>query len=230
MFLFAMVGCAVDETNHEVADQDKTKADTIDRADESAASSMLKELNSEFEVSFKNFEKALNEAQSAEDKKAVFQNQNPVPKLVSGLTEIANSYDQTKAGFEAALEIVSRSKGSDKNSAMQLLISKYAAKLEYKKVVQSMLDDLPSPSIESWLELLVENAPNEESEAHAKLGFARYVNQIPAFRDGFVKNPHVLAKLDKEHQEYLTRVRTDQENQQGWRASCSCLLSRKWGC
>ena len=130
---------------------------------------------------------------------------------LSELREFALKHVDSREGMDAALQLFAKSKGEEKNKAMGFLLSNFYSRLDYKSMVASFLKEIPSPSIENWLVQMIE-ASDGENKARATLGYARYVDQIPEFCDGFLKNPHLMAKLSETQQKYLQAKRTTQQH------------------
>ena len=214
LFFGCLRDSGVDTVSEFPRSEDSGVADAIDPSDKNRAEKELGQLQSDFKTEFEKFETAIAEAEDQLAKQQIFRNENPVPQYLADLKRIANQFPQTGAGFDAAMELVSRSKADEKDTATLLLIENYAGRLNYTKVINSFLADLPNPQIEGWIKALIEFAPNPESEARAKLAMARYVDQIPSFRDGFLLNPHLMAKLPESVQTYLQRDRTTTEKEE----------------
>lgn len=129
------------------------------------------------------------------------------------LRELALSKKGDKAGLSAGLELFAKSRGEAKNEAMGFLLENFGEKLNYKAMVASFLKEIPSPGIENWLQQMIA-ASAGENQARATLAYARYVDQIPEYRSGFEKNPHLMAKLPATQQQYLKAERTARQREQ----------------
>ena len=171
-------------------------------------------ITSEFEVEISNLKTALAACNSDSEKQELFNSSNPLPKFLKTLETFAKSNGDSEVGLKAALEIVSRTKnkGARDDSAMQLLIENFSGKLNYSELVLTFHRDVPSPQVENWFNLLVEHSTNNDDKITAILGMAKYIDRIPEFAQGFIKNPHLLAKLPQDQQDYLQAVRKSDQD------------------
>lgn len=175
----------------------------VDPADEESAVNTIEDLKLEFDADMQQLKSKISAIASEEEQAEAFLREDPEPKYIDSLMKTASAFTKTKAGYNAALEAVSRTKGEMHDRAMKLLISHYAASLDCRKVINSLHKEIPSQNVEDWLRLMIEVAPNDEIKPWAIMGFVKFVDQIPAFRDGFEKNPHLMAKLPAAQQKYL---------------------------
>lgn len=129
------------------------------------------------------------------------------------LRQVALRNKGTRQGLDKALELFAASRGEQKNQAMGFLLENFYDQLNYKAMIVSFLKEIPSPSIENWFKQMIA-AADGENRARATLAYARYVDQIPEFCDGFVKNPHLMQKLPAAQQRYLQAQRTDEQTAQ----------------
>ena len=137
----------------------------------------------------------------------------PIDEELSQLRELALEYTGEQRGLNAGLELFAKSRGDAKNAVMAFLLENFLEKLNYKAMVVSFLKEIQSPGIENWLQQMIA-AGDGENQARATLGYARYVDQIPEYRSGFEKNPHLMAKLPRAQQQYLMAERTAEQRQE----------------
>ena len=192
------------------ANETEGQLSNVDPADETGAAKFVEKLKQRFDSDMAKLKSKVDSLVSEEEKATAFLQEDPEPEYVANLMEVASAFTATDTGYKAALEAVSRTKGNIHNDAMTLLITKFASKLDYRKVINSLHKEIPSQHIEDWFRLMIEFAPNEESKPWAMMGFVKFVDQIPAFRDGFEKNPHLLAKLPESQQTYLRSNRIEE--------------------
>ena len=146
-----------------------------------------------------------NESTGREDSK--------VANELDQLRELALQGSGTQDGLDAGLELFAKSKGQAKNDAMGLLLENFYERMNYQAMTAAFLKEIPSPGIENWLQQMIA-VGKQGNRARAILAYARYVDQIPEFRDGFEKNPQLLAKLPRLQREYLTAERTEEQRRE----------------
>ena len=204
--ILLVVGCA--ENSDPVASVDNPETQTAssiqpESSDEERAEQALIELKSNFKAKLEVLKSKVAGVQTEEQKNRILNEENPESAYARELQNLAIRFPKTESGYQAALESVSVSSGDMHDSAMQLLISKYANKLDYRKVIDSLHQEIPNQRVENWLRLMIEHAPDDDSKPRAMMGLVKFMDQIAAFRVGFEKNPRLMAKLSDEQQEYL---------------------------
>ncbi len=204
-----IMGCGIpNETGTELPisnsrSSEDAAASVIDPADDQAAQREYDRISKEYEMAVARLKQQVAEAKTTEQEYEIFAKLNPVPSYTIKLMQLAREYSQTQTGLQAALEAVSRSQGSDKDQPMTFLLQNFASKLNYRKMIQSFHEDVPSQQIENWMKQMIEFAPAGIRKARAIMGYTKYVDQLPAFSHAFQNNPHLLAKLPREQQRYL---------------------------
>lgn len=187
--------------------------DDASQAQQLDAEQEYERITAEFETKVADLKAKLAKCDSNEQKQELFASSNPLPTFLETLGQFADTNANTDIGLKAALEIVARTKAEQHDLAMQSLIKNFAQKLNYSELILTFQREVPSSQVESWFDLLVEHASNSTDKANAVLGMAKYVDRIPEFANGFIKNPHLLSKLPKEQQQYLQATRTEEQDQ-----------------
>ncbi|MGI9518801.1 MAG: TlpA family protein disulfide reductase [Pirellulaceae bacterium] len=150
--------------------------------------------------------------ESSEEQARLFAQHNPLPAYIDQLLVLAETHPESDAALQAALEAASRSKSAQKNRAMRVLFENFAPRLDQDTVIASLLQEVPSSEIESWLVRLIEHAPAGQRRADAVLGLKNYLDQLPVFRDTLAINPEVARRLPSGQLEYINTRRSDEQN------------------
>ena len=207
------IGCAQQTdlaSNEQVTDT--ASSNTASNSSPADAGQEYERLTSDFAADIASLKAKIEACSSDSEKQELFNASNPLPKFLDRLEQFANSNGGTDVGLKAALEVVSRTEGARHDSAMQSLITNYSGELNYSELVLTFQREVPSAQVEKWFNLLIENSTNGTDRTAAILGMAKYIDRIPEFAHGFVKNPHVLAKLPQEQQDYLQASRTSEQD------------------
>ncbi len=196
-------GCRskTDDAAKQIPQRSQEEIDQI--ADQQFAS-----LQQEFEAQLKKLTSDVAAADTEEQKLKLFRERNPEPEYVDQLLVLAGEYPQAKVAVDAALIATSRSKGKQKDRAMELLLEHFVNRLNLDKIVSSLQGEIPSPQIEKWFKKLIANSESDEYKAKAMFGLVTYVNQIPEYRVALSNNPQIVARLPATQIQYINSPRT----------------------
>ncbi|MEM9411378.1 MAG: TlpA disulfide reductase family protein [Planctomycetota bacterium] len=208
---FAMIGVLISGSGCQtepnpsgnLESNDGTEQST-DLPTEQAAQSKYDILQSRFKDELQSLRDKLGSASSDELKTELLSNHDPLGNFLEQLAKLREEFPGTDAAFEATFEGFSRAEGHQKDEFMRGLAQGFSDRLNFEKIIQSLKPEPPSPQIESWLRMLVNNAPEGRDRAIAIMGFASYVKNLPEFQRAFQNNPHLLAKLPVKQRQYLS--------------------------
>ncbi len=177
--------------------------------DEAAARRRFQALNEKLDADIEQLKTVVANAATDQQKHQLFESQNPVPAFVDDLMRLARDYPRTETGLTAAMAAVERSKGLQNVRAMDLLLNRYIDRLNLDEVAASLLEKFPSQHIESWLQKIVEHAPDEASRAKALFNLFTFFDQIAFYRSALANNPHVAKTFPAEQLQYINAQRTE---------------------
>jgi thiol-disulfide isomerase/thioredoxin len=204
-------GCQSRSENHDTAATDRTSAAPDDRfsprgsgeENNAYARQLLASLRAQLDSDLARLKQQVAATDSEQEKVALFVQGNPVPEFVDQALRLANSFPESPAAFEAALAAFGYAAGQRKDAAMNFMLDHCADRLNYPKVIDSLLSEIPSAQIESWLRKMVATAPHGPDHARALLGFKTYFDQIHDFRLALRHNAQIAQRLPAEQMDYI---------------------------
>ena len=170
-------------------------------------------MQAEFQKSVKDLRDEIATLESKDDQIRILATKDPSMEYGKRFLELAKSYPATKASFNATLFVVGQTKGDLKNEAMEYLLTHYADRVKLSKIAESLKQEVPSPNVERWFDLMIEKAKPGPVQASVMLNYSQYLGQLPMFRKTIAINPQVAERLPSSQLEYINTERTDIQNQ-----------------
>lgn len=170
-------------------------------------------MQAEFQKSVKDLRDEIAILESKDDQIRILATKDPSLEYGKRFLELAKSYPDTKASFNATLFVVGQTKGDLKNEAMEYLLTHYADRVKLSKIAESLKQEVPSPNVERWFDLMIGKAKPGPVQASVMLNYSQYLGQLPMFRKTIAINPQVAERLPSSQLEYINAERTDTQNQ-----------------
>ncbi|MDA7925462.1 TlpA family protein disulfide reductase [Mariniblastus sp.] len=170
-------------------------------------------LQAEFQKSVKDLRDEIATLESKDDQIRILATKDPSTEYGKRFLELAKFYPDTKASFNATLFVVGQTKGDLKCEAMEYLLNRYADRVKLSKIAASLKQEVPSPDVERWFDLMIEKAKPGPVQASVMLNYSQYLGQLPMFRKTIAINPQVAERLPSTQLEYINAERTDAQNQ-----------------
>lgn len=167
------------------------------------AAKLLKTLESRRQTALEDLKQQIAAASSDEEKMQRYVDLDPVPEFVQQAVRLARSFPDTPAAFDAALAAFAWGKGPQRDEAMELMLACGSDRLNYRKVIESLLGEVPGPRIEDWFRQLAESAPAGPDQAAMLLACNTYFDRIPEYRLVLKHNPQVADRLPPEQLAYI---------------------------
>ena len=180
---------------------------------ESQAKEKYDELQAEFQKSVKDLRDEIATLESKEDQIRILATKDPSAEYGKRFLELAKSYPDTKASFNATLFVVGQTKGDLKREAMEYLLDRYSDRVKLSKIAESLKQEVPSQDIERWFDLMIDKAKPGPVQASVMLNYSQYLGQLPLFRKTIAINPQVAERLPATQLEYINSERTEAQNQ-----------------
>ena len=170
-------------------------------------------LQAEFQKSVKVLRDEIATLESKDDQIRILATKDPSTEFGKRFLELAKSYPDTKASFNATLFVVGQTKGDLKREAMEYLLNRYSDRVKLSKIAESLKQEVPSSDVERWFDLMIEKAKPGPVQASVMLNYSQYLGQLPLFRKTIAINPQVAERLPSEQLAYINSERTDAQNQ-----------------
>lgn len=226
MLVFSVVlfaACSSESANHSPSPQApltpvnwtgnaSTALQDVDEKANALAQSEYESVDLEFKKAIAELRSLIAAVDSKDDKIRLLATRNPAPEFAKRFMEIAKKHSGTKAGLNAVLFAVQRTKGDQKNEAMNLLIDSYSDQVDLVKVAQSLKGEVPSQDVENWLQAMIEKVDSESEKSAITVTFAKYVGQIPYFQRTLAVNPAILKRYSAAQLDYINSTRTQAQN------------------
>jgi thiol-disulfide isomerase/thioredoxin len=216
--VLAMVaGCnsaATDEGNSKpVDDSSSAAAATTDRdqqfvrgqipeEDEARASQLVAGLKAQLQQDLAALRERVEVAAEA-DKARLYAELNPVPDFVSDMLKLVQTFPEAPSTFDGALAGLGYADSRQRDVLMNYLLDQWPARLNYRKIVDYLLQQVPAPQIEEWFDKVIAAAPHGVVQAEAMMGFKTYFDQKPVFAKTLRFNPDIAEQIPQEQRAYI---------------------------
>lgn len=182
--------------------------------DEEAAKKEYAQINASFKKSIEDLRELIGKTKSKQEQAELLMTRNPAPVAAAQFLRLAKKYPDTDTAVNAILFAVGQTKGVQKDRAMCLLLKNYSDKVEIRKIAASLLKEIPSPAIENWFQLMIENTSSDADKANAIVTYARYVGRIPFFKRSIELSEGIAERLPAKQLDYINADRSESQNKQ----------------
>lgn len=179
-------------------------ADLTDEEIAELAAKKLEELNTEFKAKAKKLSNLIEAAETNAEKQTIFDENNPTPWYTSQLLSLAKEFPKTDASFEASMQIViNRTDSKEFPAAMDFVLDNHGERVQWQKICQAYLEEIPSLQLENWMRKMIKNANSETVKAQTTHIFYEYFDQFPTFASTIAYNKELEARLPKDQVQYI---------------------------
>jgi len=142
-------------------------------------------------------------AASEAEQRDVYNRLNPIPTFLSKVNQIVEVYPESPASLDAALSGLGYAEGAQRNQLMDYLLKQWPTQLNHRKLVEYLLEQVPSSAVESWLEQVIAAAPEGVVKAEALLGYKTFFDQKTIYSSTLKQNPAFEARISSEQLAYI---------------------------
>ena len=168
------------------------------------AQKRLEEINVRFDSEVEELESAIAQISSESKKAELFNKQNPEPQYTKDLFELASKFPETDAAFEATMSIILQRKSAvEFPDAMDLAVKHYGDRVQWQKICEGYLEEVPSPQLEGWMRAMIANSSSDATRTQVIQILYEYFDQFPTFATTIAYNPQIEKRLPKEQVQYI---------------------------
>ena len=153
-------------------------------------------------------------AKTDEQKAAIYGARNPVPGFLNDVVRTVNMFPECGATFDVALGGLGVAQGEQRGLFMDYLLTSWPNRLDHRKLLDYLMEQVPSSSIEKWLTQIVESAPVGVIQAESLLAFKNYFDQKTVFSSTLMNNPDFANRLPEKQLAYIHAERSDSQTTQ----------------
>ena len=142
-------------------------------------------------------------ANSENEQRAIYIRLNPVPKFLSDVRVMMEVFPESPATLDVALSGLGYAKGEQRNPFLNYLLNQWPTQLNHRKLVEYLLEQVPSPAVESWLEQVIAAAPEGVVKAESLLGFKTFFDQKTIYSSTLKQNPAFEERIASDQLAYI---------------------------
>ena len=153
-------------------------------------------------------------AKTDEEKAAIYQEYNPVPGFLNDVVKTVDMFPLCNATFDVALGGLGVAQGEQRELLMDYLLARWPNRLDHRKLIEYLLEQVPSPAVEKWLTQIADSAPVGVVRAEALLAYKTYFDQKTVFSSTLLNNPEFANRLPENQLTYIHAKLTEQQTAQ----------------
>lgn len=187
-----------------ITSEESFVADLSDEERAKLASESLEKLNIKFKAKAEELNELIVAAATNDEKQKVFDANNPEPWYTSELLALAKKYPKTDASFEASMQIViNRTDAKEFPAAMDFVLDNHGERVQWQKICESYLEEIPSMQLENWMRKMIKNANSETVKAQTTHILYEYFDQFPTFASTIAYNKALEDRLPADQVQYI---------------------------
>lgn len=178
-----------------------------DRQAKELVDAMLVRLNEQLEF----LKSEIKLATSESEQQDVYERLNPIPTFLSEVNVILDVFPDSPASLDAALSGLGYAKGEQRTQFLDYLLSQWPTQLNHRKLVEYLLEQVPSSAVESWLEQVIAAAPDGVVKAEALLGYKTFFDQKTIYSSTLKQNPAFEKRIPSQQLGYIHADLSDEQ-------------------
>lgn len=198
-----VAGADQDLTSELSNNQERFELKDSPAANEAAAQKLYDSFQAKFKTDIASFREKLSSDLTDQEKNEFFVKNNPIPAYANNLVKIVKSYPEADVCMDVAMTAAGMGNAQQKNECMCYVFENCSDRLNYPMVIDSLLKEVPSPTVENWIRLLIHHSSKGINRAESLLAFKTFFDQIPEFRKALKYNPHIVKKLSDEQVAFI---------------------------
>jgi len=156
-------------------------------------------------------EESVKAAEDDQEKVRLYNEKNPVPTFLEESSKLVENFPASPATFEIALQSLAYSTGDQRDSFLGYLLNQWPQRLDHQKIVDYLLKQVPSETIEGFLKKSIAGSPEGMVHASSLLAFKTYLDQKPVFSDTLRKSTGIEDKLPAAQLAYIHAARNESQ-------------------